>query len=155
MSSLSRVTSCTPLSKAEIYNVYHDKPRRYLEVYVSDFLRAIVVDLEDLGAELSLDVYPETITLQMNDIGEATCVEMDSVALCMKNLNGDTLREVARRLRCEELGLVEGHVLLYCLQGCCKEIQLRLRFAARFDDVVEKLCVEDLAQLGLWGIQLS
>jgi len=150
------VRVCTPLSRAGIYNVYHEEPRRYLEVYVSDFLRAVLIDLEERGTLISIDTYPESVKIEAQPLmNGAVCIEMTEVALCRRDLSEEVLKRISSALGKESLRIVEGHALFYCLNNMCVEIQLRLRIEESLNKVADELCAEDLAQLGLQGAPIT
>jgi len=141
--------SCTPLESAGIYTVHHDQPLKYVEIYVEEFVRCIAVDLGQ-ATLLSIDVYPESIKMPREGLASSRCISMEreGIELCEKDVPIEKTGFEARSLRVES-----ARALFLCYEGTCSEIQLRLRVAAPLSDVLKLLCAEDVAELGLRGVE--
>ncbi|NPA96846.1 MAG: hypothetical protein GXO32_04530 [Crenarchaeota archaeon] len=141
---------CTPLAKTSIYTIEHGDPLRYIEVYVDEHLRCIVLDL---GARtlLSIDVYPESVKRSPSEIPRERCIAMESdgVELCDVQL-AKSLSELSRVLG---IDVQHASALFLCYRNACSEIQLRLWIPHRTTAVLEKICSEDVAELGYRGVE--
>jgi len=134
------LTGCTPLSKAGIYTIDRPEPRRVVEVYIHDFIRAVLVDLGNRRTLLSLDLYPQPVERPRG--GRAISIASDRVEL------------IERECPCPELPSARG-ALQYCakLYDCvgdkCEEIEMKMIFAASIDEVLESVCCEELLRIAL------
>ncbi len=144
--------TCTPLRDLETYKIRHEEPREYVEIYVSDFTRCILVEL---GGKtfLSLDVYPESVKVRRDELMSSQCISMESeeVALCVIELPS---ARIAKALSNYDK-VLSAHALFLCYRGLCNEIQLRVVLEGELQQALSSLCAEDLEALSYSGIELS
>ena len=134
------MTACTPLNKTGIYTIVRSEPRKVVEVYIHDFIRCVLIELEPELTLLSLDLYPRGVSRPPQ--GKVVSIASDGVELIECEC-------VCPRIRFIEGALRRCTVLYDCVRNRCEEIEMKMLISMGVERLMETVCREDLLAVAL------
>jgi len=134
------LTGCTPLKQINIYTIVRSEPRKVVEVYIHDFIRCVLIELEPELTLLSLDLYPRQSNRPPD--GRAVSIASDGVEI------------IERECECPKMRSLEGalqrcSILYDCVRDRCEEIEMKMLISMSVDRILETACREDLLAVAL------